>query len=593
MNIGDLFIRILADDKEFQGDVVKKAGKAGENSGKAFGKAMTSNIKTAMGAIGVTVGAAAVVDFLTDAISAASDLNESMSKSGVIFGESSEDIEAWADTAADSFGQSKREALDAASGFAGLFSTVGIGLDQSTEMAQKLTELGSDLASFFNTDVATALGALKSGLSGESEPLRAFNVFLSETAVTAKLAEMGIKKVGGSFTEAQKATARYALILEQTGSAQGDFERTSDGLANTQKTLAAQMENLSAEIGQEFLPVALELATFVREELIPVFRDTLQVAKDLAPVFGFLGDAAQNFVDPLGRTKEALIEEAIAAEKARQASEEWAEQHRAGERPTLDAAAATDTLADETVDLEQAMKDAEDAARDLESAISDLGDLMYGHTITAGELAEAQQELADLMEEGADATRPGDWTIYQGNLAEAKKKVFELQAQMAQQEGPEAFLKWLEAQEAAVSDTDTEILQLIQHMKDLAKQAVTTSKAPIIGSGGRNVAGGQTAYASGGYWPGTYPAIVGEEGPELLIPGTSPAGTIVPSFASMSIPDPRAWGSAAARAFANGGDPRSAPGATTNLNLTFTGKLGDTKKDVVLALQRAAAFPNG
>src|SRR5512139_512669 len=139
----------------------------------------------------------AVTDFVTGSVSKASDLNETISKSAVIFGDSAAEIEAWGGQMAKSAGLSEKAALDAASGFAGLFKTVGIGTKDVTTYSKTLTELGSDLASFFNTDVDTALQALKSGLNGESEPLRKFNVFLSETAVTAKLAEMGIHKVGG------------------------------------------------------------------------------------------------------------------------------------------------------------------------------------------------------------------------------------------------------------------------------------------------------------------------------------------------------------------------------------------------------------
>lgn len=207
----------------------------------------------------VGAGIQAVTDFIGTSIKAASDLRETVSKSSVVFGQYAGEVEAWAATAAEAFGQSKRAALDAASGFAGLFSTVGIELEQSTGMARKLTELGSDLASFFNTDVGSALEALRSGLSGESEPLRRFNVFLSETAVTAKLTQMGVKKVGGTFTESQKATARYKLILEQTSAAQGDFARTADGLANSQRKADARLENAQAALGEAFLPIALQV----------------------------------------------------------------------------------------------------------------------------------------------------------------------------------------------------------------------------------------------------------------------------------------------------------------------------------------------
>jgi hypothetical protein len=114
-----------------------------------------------------------------------------MSKAEVIFGDNAKAVEDWAATMDKAGGQSKKAALDTASGFAGLFKTVGLGIDESTDKSEKLTQLGSDLASFFNTDVGTALDALKSGPQRRGEPLRQFNIFLSETAVSAKLAKDG------------------------------------------------------------------------------------------------------------------------------------------------------------------------------------------------------------------------------------------------------------------------------------------------------------------------------------------------------------------------------------------------------------------
>lgn len=297
-SIFDLFGRLLLDRGTFVADAVREGDKAGAKMGDRMGKKVSESLGSQIGkgftqglglagALGAANLAASVASGVQDlvgrSIELASDLNEEVSKSAVIFGENADEIQAWAATADKAFGQSKRSALQAASGFAGLFQTVGLAGDKATEMSMKLVELGSDLASFFNTDVDEALQAIRSGLAGESEPLRRFNVFLSETAVSAKLAQMGIKKVGGTFTESQKATARYLLILEQTGAAQGDFARTADGLANSQRAYNAELENLQAQLGQEFLPIAKQVTEWQLD-----FIRGLQVAA------GFIGEVDSN-----------------------------------------------------------------------------------------------------------------------------------------------------------------------------------------------------------------------------------------------------------------------------------------------------------
>lgn len=291
MNIGDLFIGLKVDPSgELKAEVVKATGAAGDAGAKTLGQHLKAGLGNVMTGVGQGFGQSlagalgkathAVTDFVFDSISAASDLNETISKSTTIFGDNEGAIEDWASTAATAMGQSKQQALDTASGFAGLFQTVGIGEDKIVGFSEGMTQMGSDLASFFNTDVQTALDALKSGLNGESEPLRKFNIFLSDAAVQAKATQMGLEKVNGKFTEGAKVTARYQIIMDQTGSAQGDFAKTSDGLANSQRILNAELDDAKAQLGQALLPLMKDLAG-VAKQVLGAFNNLSPEAKNL------------------------------------------------------------------------------------------------------------------------------------------------------------------------------------------------------------------------------------------------------------------------------------------------------------------------
>src|SRR3990167_2979634 len=137
---------------------------------------------------------------------------------------------------------------------------MGTGKKPATDMSMAMVTLAGDLASFNNASPEDVLLALRSGLSGESEPMRRFGVALSETAVKAKAMEMGIEGVDGVLTEAQKVQARYAIIMAQTSMAQGDFARTSDGMANKERILAAKMDDLKTKFGQVLLPIKMLVA---------------------------------------------------------------------------------------------------------------------------------------------------------------------------------------------------------------------------------------------------------------------------------------------------------------------------------------------
>jgi hypothetical protein len=192
-------------------------------------------------------------------VQSASDLNESISKSEVVFGESAKAIAAWSKTTAQALGLSQVAALEAASNFAILGQSAGLTGGDLADFSTDLTGLAADLASFNNTSVDEAITALAAGLRGESEPLRKFGVLLSAGAVEAEALEMGLAKTTKELTDQDKVLARNSLILKQTTLQQGDFARTADGAANQQRILAAEIENSRAAIGQGLLPAYKDL----------------------------------------------------------------------------------------------------------------------------------------------------------------------------------------------------------------------------------------------------------------------------------------------------------------------------------------------
>jgi hypothetical protein len=137
-----------------------------------------------------------------------------------------------------SLGQSQNAALSMASALGALFQSIGLNNQQMADFTMNLETASADLGSFFNADPSEVLNALKSGLVGEAEPLRRFGILLNEAAVQAEGVKMGLINAGDEMTDQQKVMARYSLIMSQIGAAQGDFARTSDGLANSQRILS-------------------------------------------------------------------------------------------------------------------------------------------------------------------------------------------------------------------------------------------------------------------------------------------------------------------------------------------------------------------
>lgn len=265
-----LKLEVLAETKQFvkgMSDANKETSTFGDKLGDFAKKA-----GIALAAVGAAAGVMAI-KIGKEAIAAASDLAESTSKVGVIFGDVSKEIEKFASTAAASLGQTRIQAQNAASTFATFGKAAGLTGQDLSKFSIEFVRLASDLASFNNTSVDQAINALGAALRGEAEPIRAYGVLLNDATLKAKAMEMGIYDGSGSLTAQQKVLAAHQVVLSQTTDAQGDFARTADGMANSQKILTARLEEAKITLGQALLPVALEVVNFFNDNFLPIIEN--------------------------------------------------------------------------------------------------------------------------------------------------------------------------------------------------------------------------------------------------------------------------------------------------------------------------------
>jgi hypothetical protein len=229
----------------------------------------------------------------------ASDLNEEISKSEVIFGDASKDIIRFSETAAKSMGQSQRAALEAAGKFGVLGKAAGLTGQNLAKFSTQFTGLASDLASFNNTSPEDAVQAIGAALRGEAEPIRRYGVLLNDATLKQKALELGIiKTTKDALSPQNKTLAAQAVILEQTKDAQGDFARTSDGLANQQRILKARIEDATAAFGKAFLPIL--------EQIVPVLSSMAGIVEENAELFIAAGIAIGSFAGAIVAARIAL-----------------------------------------------------------------------------------------------------------------------------------------------------------------------------------------------------------------------------------------------------------------------------------------------
>ena len=243
-------------------DVADSMNKAGNHS-LTFGSAVKAIVTSEaimggfrmMGQVVADLGRN-MVDFAKSGLEVASDLQEVQNVVDVTFGsEGAAVIENFAKGAASSFGMSALSAKEFTGTMGAMLKSMNLTDGEVLEMSQALTGLAGDMASFYNLDAEEAFSKLRSGISGETEPLKQLGINMSVANLEAYALSKSINTAWKEMTQAEQATLRYQYIMQATADAQGDFARTSDSYANQQRIMQLNMENLSATIGQKLLPV--------------------------------------------------------------------------------------------------------------------------------------------------------------------------------------------------------------------------------------------------------------------------------------------------------------------------------------------------
>jgi hypothetical protein len=428
----------------------------------------------------VLPAAAAIGTFtsvIAPAIRAASDFQEATSKVNVVFGRASKSVKDFANDAARNLGQSKQAVLDAAGTFGTFGKAAGLAGDDLSTFTTDFVTLSTDLASFNNTSPEEAVLAIGAALRGESEPLRRYGVLLNDAVLKQEAMTLGIYDGKGALTAQQKVLAAQAAIYKQTNDAQGDFMRTSDGLANSQRTLKATLDDVKVSIGQAFLKQT-ETATanilFLVEAIRKIPAPTGQANAKLKETVGFLR-AAQN---PLTTFWYLLT-------KVREGFENSSGPIGAFNEDLRRSAQQTMRMADEAGIFNRKFTETETAVGGAKKEVES-----YAKALKDG-LGNALDDAKDALDDAKDA-----FNDFATSVADGIKSAFSFaDAQTAGEETGAGFLDGLRGQVAGVVEYARKIQQLLD--KNLSREAL----AKVLESGAEAgmaiadqlIAGGQAA----------------------------------------------------------------------------------------------------
>ena len=254
---GEISYKVTFDGHEAERTINNLSKKADEVSKKFtnVGKNLTLGVTTPL------------AGFSTYAVKMASDLSEVQNVVDTTFKESSNTINEFAKNAAEKFGLSELSAKQFTGTMGAMLKSMGLGNQEVTDMSMALAGLAGDMASFYNLDPTEAFEKLRSGISGETEPLKQLGINMSVANLEAFALSKGITKSYDSMTQAEQATLRYQYIMSTTADAQGDYAKTADSTANKTRTTMLQFQSLAAEIGQMLIPAVNEMLTTIQKAI--------------------------------------------------------------------------------------------------------------------------------------------------------------------------------------------------------------------------------------------------------------------------------------------------------------------------------------
>lgn len=214
-------------------------------------------------AIGLVMIARKALDTIKTGIDYASDLAEVQNVVDVTFGSATEAINSWSKECLAAYGMNEVSAKRYAGTIGAMLKSSGLAGDAIVDMSKDMVGLAGDMASFYNLDLETAFEKIRSGISGETEPLKQLGINMSVANLEAYALSQGIKTSYNEMSQAEQVMLRYNYLMSTTADAQGDFARTQDSYANQTRLLSESWLEFTSIMAEQLLPVLTTIVSWL------------------------------------------------------------------------------------------------------------------------------------------------------------------------------------------------------------------------------------------------------------------------------------------------------------------------------------------
>lgn len=214
-------------------------------------------------AIGFVMIARKALDTIKTGIDYASDLAEVQNVVDVTFGSATEAINSWSKECLAAYGMNEVSAKRYAGTIGAMLKSSGLAGDAIVDMSKDMVGLAGDMASFYNLDLETAFEKIRSGISGETEPLKQLGINMSVANLEAYALSQGITTAYNEMSQAEQVMLRYNYLMSTTADAQGDFARTQDSYANQTRLLSESWLEFTGVMAEQLLPVLMTIVSWL------------------------------------------------------------------------------------------------------------------------------------------------------------------------------------------------------------------------------------------------------------------------------------------------------------------------------------------
>ena len=262
-----------------------KVDQASEQKVEGSIKSLKSMASKVLGAVGITLSVAGIKSAIDGCVEVASSIEEMQNKFDVVFGDMRNEVDKWAQEYSDAIGRNKNDIKTYLADQQNLLVGFGMTRQAGAEMAEQMTSLALDLASFGNMDETASVNAMTKAVMGESEAAKPLGAVLNDSTRAQAMATLGLKGTYDKLDQLTKMQVNYQAILQQSPDAIGDCQRSLDSYESTKKRHIAKLKEIKTIVGQFFLPTYQKILSIGAKGLTMI-RDWLQKLTDLTDKLG-------------------------------------------------------------------------------------------------------------------------------------------------------------------------------------------------------------------------------------------------------------------------------------------------------------------